>query len=65
LQDNMNSTDIKCPYCNTPVLKDVYYSSNIGYFHAKHKCRRCKKIYTIKLTPETMHGKLKVASKTE
>ncbi len=41
----------------TPVLKQVAIS---GYFYAKHKCRRCKRIFEIKLTPElkTVYNKV-------
>jgi phage FluMu protein Com len=52
---------IKCPFCLTPVLKQVSIS---GYFYAKHKCRRCKRIYEIKLTPELKSANnIKVKSK--
>lgn len=44
---------IKCPYCQQVVLKQVSVS---GLFFAKHKCRRCKRIFEITLTPEIKFG---------
>jgi len=48
------NTDIKCPYCGTPVLKNVSYSITSGYFHAKHKCRRCKMVFPITIMPKVL-----------
>ena len=48
-------TDIKCPYCGRTAFKNVAYSGN---FYGSHKCRKCKKIFSIELYKKPKNDKI-------